>query len=353
MVYSRIDRILLLTVIVLLVLGSIFVFSSSYFQALRQGESTLYYFIGHIKRLLVALLFFCAGLLIPLDKYQRLIFPGFLLLLLILIFTIVMGKMQYGAKRSIFISSFGIQISEFVRVWIVFFLANFFTRHPDTANKGKGMIIATLLPMFLIILVAAQPSISVAIITFLTLVSMMIYSEAKLKFLMPVILIGVLLFVVAVLLYPHVRLRLFSFISNPTYQVRQSLIAIGSGGLLGRGIGAGIQKFLFLPRIHNDFIFAHIAEETGFMGTFIVFLLYWEIFLRGISIAQSVVDEFARLVVMGLNTTIFLIFLVHVGVSIGLLPPTGIPLPFVSYGGWSLCANLFSMGIILQISRMG
>ncbi|MCX7994598.1 MAG: FtsW/RodA/SpoVE family cell cycle protein [candidate division WOR-3 bacterium] len=352
MVSSRIDHILFITIIILLVLGSIFVFSSSYYQALQQGENTLYYLIGHIKRLLVAVVFFFAGLLIPVEKYRKLILPGFLFILLVLIFTLVIGKMQYGAKRSILISSFGIQISEFVRIWIVLFLANFFTNHPDTARTRSGILVATALPLSLIILVAVQPSISVAIITFLTMISMIIYSDAKLKVLTPVILIGVALFAIAVLTFPHVRHRIFSFISNPAYQVQQSLIAIGSGGILGRGIGAGIQKFLFLPRIHNDFIFAHIAEETGFIGTLIIFILYWEIFLRGLSIAQMVYDEFARLVVMGLNTTIFVIFLVHVGVSIGLLPPTGIPLPFVSYGGWSLCANLFSMGLILQISKM-
>jgi cell division protein FtsW len=352
MASSNIDHILLITLAILLLLGSVFVFSSSYYQAMREGENSLYYLIGHIKRLLIATLFFFAGLFIPYEKLRKLILPAFLFILLVLIFTLIAGKVQYGARRSILISSFGIQISEFVRVWLVLFLANFFVNHPDTANTKKGMLAATFLPLLLIILVAVQPSISVAVITFVALIGMLIYSEAKIKVLTPIFLIGIFLFIVAVFVFPHVRMRLFSFISQPTYQVQQSLIAIGGGGLLGRGIGAGIQKFLFLPRIHNDFIFAHIAEELGFVGTLIIFLLYWEIFLRGLSIAQNVNDEFARLVVMGLNTTIFVIFLIHVGVSIGLLPPTGIPLPFISYGGWSLCANLFSMGLILQISRM-
>ncbi len=352
MASSKIDHILLITLAILILLGSVFVFSSSYYQAMREGENTLYYLIGHIKRLLIAILFFIAGLFIPYEKFRKLILPTFFFILFILIVTLIIGKVQYGAKRSILISSFGIQISEFVRVWVVLFLANFFANHPDTANTRGGILIATFLPLLLIILVAVQPSISVAIITFVALISMLIYSEAKIKVLTPIFLIGICLFIIAVFVFPHVRVRLFSFISQPIYQVQQSLIAIGGGGPLGRGIGAGIQKFLFLPRIHNDFIFAHIAEETGFIGTLIIFFLYWEIFLRGLSIVQSVNDEFARLVVMGLNTTIFVIFLIHVGVSIGLLPPTGIPLPFISYGGWSLCANLFSMGLILQISRM-
>jgi cell division protein FtsW len=319
---------------------------------MREGENSLYYLVGHIKRMSIAIIFFFIGLFVPYEKMRKLILPTFFLLLILLIFTLVMGRMQYGAKRSLLISSFGVQISELVRIWIVFFLANFFVNHPDTASDKKGVAIATLLPFSLIILVAVQPSISVAIISFVSLMSMLIYSEVKIKVLTPVFIVGMLLFVVAVAFFPHVRVRIFSFITHPTYQVQQSLIAIGGGGPLGRGLGAGIQKFLFLPRIHNDFIFAHIAEETGFIGTLIIFVLYWEIFLRGLSIAQSVNDEFARLIVLGLNITIFVIFLIHVGVSIGLLPPTGIPLPFISYGGWSLCANLFATGIILQISRM-
>jgi len=352
MVSLNIDRTLLITVFVLLILGSVFVFSSSYYQAMREGENSLYYLLGHIKRISIAIIFFFIGLFVPYEKIRKLILPTFFLLLVILIFTLFIGRMQYGAKRSLLISSFGVQISEFVRIWIVFFLANFFINHPDTASNKKGVVIATLLPFSLIILVAVQPSISVAIISFVVLISMLIYSEVKTKILTPIFMVGIILFIIAVAVFPHVRIRLFSFITHPTYQVQQSLIAIGGGGPLGRGLGAGIQKFLFLPRIHNDFIFAHIAEESGFIGSLIIFILYWEIFLRGLSIAQTVNDEFARLTVLGLNMTIFVIFLVHVGVSIGLLPPTGIPLPFISYGGWSLCANLFATGIILQISKL-
>ncbi|MEO0205231.1 MAG: FtsW/RodA/SpoVE family cell cycle protein [candidate division WOR-3 bacterium] len=352
MVYSSIDRTLIIVVFILLILGSVFVFSSSYYQAMREGENSWYYLLGHIKRVAIAIIFFFIGLFVPFEKMRKLILPAFFLLLIMLIFTLIMGRMQYGARRSLLISSFGVQISEFVRIWIIFFLANFFVNHPDTAGSKMGVAIATFLPLTLIILVAVQPSISVAIISFVALLSMLLYSEVKIRVLTPVFVLGILLFIIAVAFFPHVRMRLFSFITHPTYQVQQSLIAIGGGGPFGRGLGAGVQKFLFLPRIHNDFIFAHIAEETGFIGSLIVFVLYWEIFLRGLSIAQAVNEEFPRLIVLGLNMTIFVIFLIHVGVSIGLLPPTGIPLPFISYGGWSLCANSLAIGIILQISRL-
>lgn len=350
---SSVDRTYAFVTLILLILGTVFVFSSSYYQALRSGEDTTYYLFGHLKRVAIGLGFFFLGFFLPYERIRRFLFPAYILMVVLLILTLVFGRFVYGARRSIPIATFGLQISEFVRVWIVLFLANLFATHPDVLNRPKGLLLTIVFPLSLVILVAVQPSISVAIISFLALVIMLIYGEIKIKFLTPVIITGLLLFLLAFLFLPHIRERFLGFISQPGYQVQQSLVAIGSGGLFGRGLGAGLQKFLFLPRIHNDFIFAHIAEETGFIGSAIFFILYWEVYLRGIAIANGVVDEYPRMIVLGLNAVIFLIFLIHVGVSLGLLPATGIPLPFVSYGGWALCSNLFSVGMILQISKKG
>lgn len=348
----RIDTRLLLVVFILVILGVVFIFSSSYYQAIKKGEDTTYYLVGHLKRLLSGIGFFFLGLFFSYEKLRKFLLPTYLFLFIFLLLTLILGKFAYGAKRSLVISSFGIQISEFVRVFIVFYLANLLSRYPEMANNGRRLFGGILFPVSLVILIALQPSISVALISLITVMIMLIYGNVRMKFLMPVVVTGIVLIVIAFFTLPYIRHRLTSFITNPTYQVQQSLIAIGSGGILGRGPGAGLQKFLFLPRIHNDFIFAHIAEELGFLGSAIIFILYWEIFLRGITIANSIDDDYAKLIVLGLNATIFVIFLIHVGVSLGLLPATGIPLPFVSYGGWSLCANLFSVGQILKISRL-
>ncbi len=347
-----IDRTLAFCVLCLIVLGIIFVFSSSYYRAMRKGEDSTYYLLGHLKRLGVASIFFMLGLIVPYELVRKFGFPLFVVVVLILFLTLIAGRMQFGAKRSLTIlSSFGLQVSEFVRIWLVFFLANFFDAHPETASTGKGMLMTISICFFVTLLVAVQPSISMAVICFATLIFMLIYGSAKFKLLLPTMAISFGMLIIFVLFFPHAQQRFTSFITHPTYQVQQSLIAIGSGGIIGKGPGAGLQKFLFLPRIHNDFIFSHIAEEFGFVGSLIVFVLYCQIYLRGLSIAGSVEDNFARLLVMGLNASIFVIFLIHVGVSIGLLPPTGVPLPFISFGGWSLSANLFAMGVILQVSK--
>jgi len=351
MQHTGIDRTLAFCLLCLIVLGTIFVYSSSYYRAMRRGEESTYYLVGHLKRLLIASIFFVLGLILPYEIIRRLLFPLLVIIILVLILTLVIGRPQYGARRSLALASFGLQVSEFVRVWLVFFLANFFSAHPHTANTGKGMMNTIALCFFLIALVAIQPSISMAMVCFIVFILMLIYGSTKIRMILPTMTLCLAMLVLFVILFPHAQHRVDSFITHPTYQVQQSLIAIGSGGIWGKGPGAGLQKFLFLPRIHNDFIFSHIAEEFGFVGSLVVFLFYWQIYLRGLFIAGSVEDEFTRLLILGLNASIFIIFLVHVGVSIGLLPPTGVPLPFISFGGWSLSSNLFAMGIILQASK--
>ncbi len=351
MPHSKIDRTLLFLVLCLVVLGVIFVYSSSYYRAMRQGEGSTFYLMAHLKRVIIAIGFLLLGLIIPYEKVKKIILPLMILIVVSLLLTVFVGRLQFGAKRSLAIATVGVQVSEFVRIWLVFFLANFFASHPQTASTRSGLTTILAISFFVIVLVAIQPSISMAVICVATLIAMLIYGCARAKLLFATSAISVTILALFIKIFPHAQHRVASFISQPTYQVRQSLIAIGSGGLFGKGPGAGLQKFLFLPGIHNDFIFAHIAEELGFIGCIIVFSFYWQIYLRGLSVSATVDDEFTRLLVLGLNASLFIIFLVHVGVSIGLLPPTGIPLPFISFGGWSLAANLFAVGIILQASR--
>jgi cell division protein FtsW len=348
---AKLDKVLAFCVLCLVVLGILFVYSSSFYRAMRKGEDSTFYLLGHLKRLGIALVFFFLGLFVPYTWVRKIVFPLFVVIVVVLITTLIAGHTQFGARRSLAIASFGLQISEFVRLWLVFFLANFFDAHPQTANTNHGMLMTIILSLIMIVLVAVQPSLSMAIICFIVLIFMLMYGSARIRLVFPTVLASICLLIIFVLIFPHAQYRITSFITNPTYQVQQSLIGVGSGGLLGKGIGAGLQKFMFLPRIHNDFIFAHIAEECGFIGCMIIFLLYWQIFLRGIRIAGSVEDDFTRLLATGLNTTIFMMFLIHVGVSIGLLPPTGVPLPFISFGGWSLVANLYAIGVLLQISK--
>ena len=161
---SRIDRTLAFCILCLVILGAVFVYSSSYYRAMRKGEDSAFYLLGHLKRLGIASIFFVLGFLLPIDIIRKFILPLFVVLTVVLVMTLIIGQTQFGAKRSLTVASIGLQVSEFVRIWLVFFLANFFDRHPQTASTGKGMLVTLFICFFLILLVAVQPSISMAMI---------------------------------------------------------------------------------------------------------------------------------------------------------------------------------------------
>jgi len=163
--------------------------------------------------------------------------------------------------------------------------------------------------------------------------------------------LGIAAVVLAIHCVPHARVRWQRFASGSRYHQEQSLIGIGSGGPVGTGLGEGKQKFLFLPKLHNDFIFASIGEEFGFLGSLAIYLLYGFLFIRGMRMSREASSAFGQYLAGGISVVIFLYALVHVAVTLGLIPTTGQPLPFVSFGGSALVTNLFAAGVLLNISR--
>jgi cell division protein FtsW len=162
---------------------------------------------------------------------------------------------------------------------------------------------------------------------------------------------GTVLFVVAITCTRYAHDRWERFTNGKHHQQEQSLIAIGSGGPFGRGLGESRQKFQFLPKMHNDFIFAEIGEEFGFIGSVAVCLLYLILFLYGMKISSETSSPFGQYLASGITFVIFLYAVVHVAVALGLIPTTGQPLPFISSGGSALLSNLFAAGVLLNISR--
>ena len=162
---------------------------------------------------------------------------------------------------------------------------------------------------------------------------------------------GVMLFVAAINFIPYAHDRWQRFANGQHRQQEQSLIAIGSGGPFGRGLGESRQKFQFLPKMYNDFIFAEIGEEFGFIGSVAVCLLYLILFLYGMKISTEARTPFGQYLAAGITFVIFLYAIVHIAVALGLIPTTGQPLPFISSGGSALLSNLFAIGVLLNVSR--
>jgi cell division protein FtsW len=279
-------------------------------------------------------------------------------ILLLLIHIPGLGHGAGGAKRWLNLYLFRIQPSEFFKLSYLLFLAWCFTKFRSNEKKLTQVILPNL--GFLILactVIQKQPDLSTAMLVAGTAFIMLSIYSNKPGIMIGILAAGILSAVTLILTTPYRFRRLLAFL-NPWedrlgsgYQIIQSLLSLGSGGFLGRGLGESRQKFFYLPEEHTDFIFAVIGEEFGFIGTFLVIATFWVLMWRGIRIAIKAKDDFGRYLALGITTMICIQALLNLSVVTGIVPPTGVPLPFVSYGGSSLITNLLAIGILLNISR--
>jgi cell division protein FtsW len=264
-----------------------------------------------------------------------------------------------GARRWILLGGFGIQPAEIVKLTAVLFLARWISRHGDRMKEFSTGV----LPLLLLIggccgLMLLQPDFGTAVILAALLFLMLFVSSARPLHLLVLGGFGVAAFGLMATLAEYRMRRLLCFMDpwehsqGCGFQLTQSLIAIGSGGVSGIGLGQSRQKMFFLPEAHTDFIFALIGEELGLCGAVVVLTLFAVIAARGFRIASRHPDPFASLLAFGLTLVVVLGAVVNVGVVVGLLPTKGLPLPFVSYGGSAMLAAMIEIGMLAALSRM-
>jgi len=297
---------------------------------------------------------------IPYDVWRKyvhvILFSCFFLLLLVLVPGI--GIVRGGAQSWIGIGAFSIQPSEFMKLGLILFLAHYLTvNHRQITSLGRGFIWPISLIFFVFALIMLQPDFGTGVVLVVTTVLMLFISGTRLTYFIYIAIVGMVGFTLLILSAPYRIKRITSFL-NPWedplgdgFQIIQSLYAIGPGKLMGVGFGNSLQKYFYLPEPQTDFIFAIIGEEFGFIGGTILIILFLYLCWRGIAIALSAADSFGRYVAFGIITMIIVQVMINVSVVIGLIPVTGITLPFLSYGGSSLTLTLCSIGILLNISR--
>ena len=341
-------RILEVIPLALVGFGMVMICSSTLFFVVKGRSFTPYLFKVFIHVFLGVSVFYLVSRM-KLSFIERIspLVLGFSILLLVLV--VVAGKEVNAAKRWLAVpgSGFTFQPSEFAKLSLILYLARYLSRKSGEMRKPRNL----LFPLGIIFLVSGlillEPNYSVSVLTLCLGLLMLYLGGAN-----PLhILMVVVLFVPLGLIHEHVRERIQVFINGNVPQVRNSMVALGSGGIFGVGLGRGKEKLLFIPCPHTDFIFSVVGEELGFMGTFglmVVFLLYFINSMRASMDASLLFSKYAG---CGLSLMIFLHFLFHAGVVTGILPPTGIPLPFISYGGSALMVNLAGAGIILSIAR--
>ena len=363
---NRVDLPLLIVVLMLVALGLVMVLSASSPTALAESGKSYTYF----RTQCIAA---CLGLfsMIVLSKINYNIYKHFYKLIYILSIAIlflvllpVIGSDANGARRWINIG-IGIQPSEITKIGLIIWVAGYYS---DPKNKIQGFWKSCLKPLVavgipILILRIVQNHLSAGIIIGLVTVIMIIMSGCQLKYL--VWLAGGVLGACAIA-FPFVKDKLMSSFrsdrimawldpwantSGTSYQTVQGLYAIGSGGLFGVGLGESTQKYLYIPEAHNDFIFAILAEELGFVGCAIVLALFTVLIVRGVSIAINAKDSFGSLIAIGITALIAVQVILNIAVVTNTIPNTGISLPFLSYGGSSLVILLSAMGILMNISR--
>jgi cell division protein FtsW len=355
----RFDVPLCIGVLALVGIGMVLIYSSSAPYAEIKGRPESFYLAQHFKRVLIGLAAFLAAMAVPYKLWEKLAAPlvAFSVVMLLFIFVSGAGSVN-GARRWITVASFGLQPSELAKLALIFYMAKRLAekvRAGEMQKLGSGLIAALVVPVLVAGIILKQPNFSTAT-TVLGISLAMVFAAgarpAHLAMLAGLAIPGIL----GIMLSSAYRMRrVMAFIdpsSNPAsaHQVEQALISLGNGGLLGTGLGEGTQKLGYLPMPFTDTVFAILGEELGFAGTLTVLALFGLVVWRGLRIARACPDRFGSLAAAGLSASIGINVIMHVGVCTGLFPTTGQTLPFVSYGGTSLIANLVGMGILLNIS---
>jgi cell division protein FtsW len=355
------DAWLLIATAGLLGLGLVMVFNASYFFAQDAYGDPFLYVRKHLIALIVGVAALLAVSRVRLEWFERVAFPLFFgfAFLLFLVLVPGIGVSHGGARRWIGIGPFNFQPSEFAKTAVVLFLARSIARKRERmAEFTTGVLPHLLIVGLCILCIAVQPDFGTAVILVLVLGLMLYGGGARAGHLLGLGLAALPVVAFALVHWPYRWRRILAFLDpwrysqDIAFQLVQSLIAFGSGGLTGIGLGGSKQKMFFLPAAHTDFIFALIGEELGVCGALLVVALFAVIGVRGFRVAMRHPDPFASLLAFGITVMILLEAVVNVGVVLGLLPTKGLALPFLSYGGSALIAVLVQVGILTALSRM-
>lgn len=357
---KQIDWILFSVILVILSLGMLMVYSASSIWAEYKFSDSFYF----VKRQLlfagvgVVLMLFIAN--IPYYKwlqYRKIILVACIVLLIAVLIPGI-GLVRGGARSWIGVGAFSIQPAEFIKLAMILYLSGFLVKHQGKLQDFKKGFLPPLLIIFLLFgLIMLQPDLGTGMVFVLTCFLLLFIAGARIKHFVLLGLTGLAGFVLLIASAPYRINRITAFLDpwqDPLgngFQIIQSLYAIGPGGLLGVGFSNSLQKYFYLPEPHNDFIFAIVAEELGFMGSTIVLALFFLFVWRGMLTAIYAPDLSAKLLAIGIVGMLTIQIMINISVVIGLIPVTGITLPFFSYGGSSLTITLSSVGILLNISK--
>ncbi len=355
---KKINLSLFISVIILSLFGLLMVYSSSNIWAEYKFSDPLKYVKNQGLFLILGIVIMYIISKINYQKYYKYANKIFLICFILIILVLFIGTERNGSKSWFGIGSFGIQPSEFMKLAMIIFTSKYlYNNKKDIGNIKKGVIPILCLTLIVFLLIMLQPDFGTGVILVMGVVGLLFVGGVDLKFFFKIAVLAIIGIIGLIIAAPYRLKRILSYLnpwSDPLgsgFQIIQSLYAIGPGGLFGYGLGGSRQKHFYLPEPQTDFIFSIISEEFGFMGVIIVSSLFVFIIYQSIKIALKCENLFGKYLAFGIIFMLAFQALLNLCVVIGLIPVTGVTLPFLSYGGSSLLITLASIGIILNISK--
>ncbi len=359
--FDRADKTLLTTTIILLVCGLV-VFGSAALGVLASNEAKFYAVIKSqlIYALVGGSIALIAGSLTPYHLYKKYAYPFFVSALILTLLVFVPGLNQYhgGAHRWIAIGSLSVQPSEFLKFAFVTAVAAWCTAYRNKFRDLKFGLYPYLAGAIIISgVMLAQPDFGTYMVIMLSSFATYFVGGARRKHIYILVVTGFVGIVLLISVRPYMLERIKTYLNSgndprgSSWQLNQALIALGGGGLTGRGLGQSVQKFNYLPEQIGDSVFAVLGEELGFLGVIMLVILYGIVGVRGYMISKTAGDQFGRLLAVGIVSIILAQASLNVCSMLGIFPLTGVPLPLVSHGGTALMVVLFELGVLLNISK--
>ncbi|MBN6206829.1 putative lipid II flippase FtsW [Ralstonia pickettii] len=356
---KNIDFPLLVIILLLAGFGLMMIYSSSSTLSYLNYDTTDHFFIKQVQWLLLSIILLLITTFIPYQLYSK-FSPLFVLTTIILLILVLLpgiGVERNNSQRWIQLGPLLFQPTELIKLFMLIYFASFYSKKQDIINQfNRGVLPPLLVLAIVFLLILRQPDLGSAALILFACGIIVLSSGVKSRHLLMLGSVGVLSVIYFALSSSYRLERLTSFVDpfrDPVgdgYQLINSYIAIGTGGITGNGLGGSIQKLGFLPEAHTDFIMAVVLEELGLIGLLFVIGAYIFIMFRGVAIAKACDNMFPKLLAIGITFQIMLQVIFNLGAVSGLLPITGIPLPLISYGGSSTIVTMISFGILLQIS---
>ena len=352
---SGVNKLLLLSTLVLMCVGCAVVYTASTTHAIKLGLTPEHYLKAHCMKVVVALVAMFLAAKVDYSIWKKGARVIFGIGCVLTIAAIVAGGDVKGASRWIW----GIQPSEILKLGLIAMVCTKLSEAGFEIKTLKCSLIQPGVPfMISALLLALHPNFSMLILFAGITVTVLIVAGARAKYLLPALGGSALVGVIVLLIKSHTSKRIAAFLDptanqNSAMQGERALEALGNGGFFGTGFGMGMQKLGYLPEAHKDVVYAVLGEEAGFIGTSSILLLFGCLFSQGFEIARNSSTRFGKYMAVALTISLFLNFLVHVSVSTGLFPTTGQPLPFLSFGGTNLIFSALFVGILLNISKAG